>query len=122
MGILKKYLGVKTEDRKMDYRTAGELIESLHTSGAQITRMIVKDRIKTDVKNPSFEQVASTLQTHLAPYQYEFNPNLKGVTEVRHRTRDYASYQMHRFDFTQYIDNLFRKGIKSTTGRLEIKV
>lgn len=122
MGLLKKYFGEKVEDRRIVYPLAIEIIEDLHNRGAIIIRARIKNIPTFDEKNPNFNQLLEDFNNFLAPYQYEFNPDLKGITQVRYRVRDYESHKMHRFDFTQFIDNLFKKGLKGKTGFLEMRL
>ncbi len=117
--IFQKYFGKKLDDKVLSYDQALAKIAELEKKNAKPIEIMVKQTKQPPHKpNLDFNSIYSELQQFLAPYQYEFNPELKGNTTVRYRTWNFVSYEQHRFDFTQIIDNLWAKNLKNTIGRV----
>jgi len=121
--VLERLFGRKIEDKDMDFETALSTIEELKESEALPIRYRLELSVATHIrKNPDYDYVLGTLRTHLAPYQYEHDPDLKGETRVRYVARDFSSEQTHTFYFRQTIDNLFEKGLSGCKAELKLKL
>ncbi len=121
--MLQKYFGKKVKDENMTFEAALSLIEGLKERGALPAKYRLEISVATHTrKNPDYEYVLGTLQNHLAPYQHDFNPNLRGETSVRYVVRDFLTEQTHTFYFDQTFDNLFKKGLSGCKARLKLRL
>lgn len=121
---LGRYFGDVIEDREMDFNTALSRIHELEQGGALPVEFRHKQiKLAARVtKNPDYGDIYQCLRTFLAPYQYDFNPKLRGETGVRYIARDFPYKQTHKFYFDQKIDNLFGKGLSGDKGRLKLRL
>ena len=119
--IFTELFGRKIEDKKIEFEDALLKIKELKENGFIHLKYQVKySKSKYAVKKPEYSEVLGILENHLAPYQYNHNPNLKGETSVRHIIRDFSSRQIQDFHFKQTIDNLFKKGISGNHAKLRL--